>query len=77
MDYISSNNQPISVEQVYRDIRKKILKLQLEPGQKISENQMCEEYGVSRSIIRNVFIRLNQLELLTVYPQRGTLCQFD
>ncbi|SFC88385.1 GntR family transcriptional regulator [Clostridium uliginosum] len=72
MDYISSNNQPISVEQVYRDIRKKILKLQLEPGQKISENQMCEEYGVSRSIIRNVFIRLNQLELLTIYPQRGT-----
>lgn len=72
MDHISSNNQPISVEQVYRGIRKRILKLQLEPGQKISENQMCEEYGVSRSVIRNVFTRLNQLELLTIYPQRGT-----
>lgn len=67
-----NNNQPISVENVYRDIRKRILKLQLEPGQKISENQMCEEYGVSRSIIRSVFGRLSQLDLLTVYPQRGT-----
>lgn len=72
MDYKFNNNQPISVEQVFRDIRKRILKLELEPGQKISENQMSDEYGVSRSIIRSVFTRLSQLELLTVYPQRGT-----
>lgn len=72
MDYISSNYQPVSVEDVYRGIRNRILNLELEPGQKISENQMCEEYNVSRSIIRNVFTRLNQLELLNIYPQRGT-----
>lgn len=72
MDYISSNYQPLSVEEVYRDIRNRILKLELEPGLKISENQMCEEYKVSRSIIRTVFTRLSQMELLTVYPQRGT-----
>lgn len=72
MDYLLNNNQPISVEQVYHDIRKRILKLQLEPGQKISENQMCEEYGVSRSVIRSVFSRLSELGLLTIYPQRGT-----
>ncbi|CAB1244088.1 GntR family transcriptional regulator [Clostridium sp. MT-14] len=72
MDYISNNKQPISVKQVYRSIRDRILNLDLEPGQKISENQMCREYDVSRFIIRNVFTRLDQLELLTVYPQRGT-----
>ena len=72
MEYISSNNQPISAEQVYSDMLKRILELQLEPGQRISENQMAEEYGASRFVIRNVFTRLNQLELLTVYPQRGT-----
>jgi GntR family transcriptional regulator, rspAB operon transcriptional repressor len=72
MEYISSNNQPISAEQVYSAMLKRILKLQLEPGQRISENQMCEEYGTSRFVIRNVFTRLNQLELLTIYPQRGT-----
>ncbi len=39
MDYISNNKQPISVKQVYRSIRDRILNLDLEPGQKISENQ--------------------------------------
>lgn len=65
-------NVPISTEEVFRAIRRRILKLELEPGQKLSENQMCEEYGVSRSVIRVVFTRLNQLGLLQVFPQRGT-----
>ncbi|WP_123053956.1 GntR family transcriptional regulator [Clostridium sp. JN-1] len=72
MEHMLNNNQPVSVEQVYRDMRNRILKLELKPGEKISENQMCQEYDASRFIIRNVFNRLNQLELLTVYPQRGT-----
>lgn len=64
--------QPMSSEDVYFSIRRRILKLELEPGQKISENQMAEEYGVSRSIIHSIFVRLNQLGLVSVYPQRGT-----
>lgn len=72
MEHILNNNQPVSVDQVYRDMRNRILKLELKPGQKISESQMCKEYEASRFVIRNVFNRLNQLELLTVYPQRGT-----
>lgn len=72
MNYNGRGNQPISAEEVFRDIRKKILKLELEPGQKLSENQMCEAYGVSRSVIRVVFTRLSQLRLLDIYPQRGT-----
>lgn len=64
--------KPMSSEDVYFSIRRRILKLELEPGQKLSENQMAEEYGVSRSIIHSVFVRLNQLGLLCVYPQRGT-----
>ncbi|AYD40220.1 GntR family transcriptional regulator [Clostridium fermenticellae] len=72
MDYISNNSQPATVEQVYHDIRHRILKLELEPGQKISENQMCKEYNTSRFVIRNVYNRLSQLGLITIYPQRGT-----
>ncbi len=64
--------RPMSSEEVYLSIRRRILKLELEPGQKISENQMAEEYGVSRSIIHSIFVRLNQLGLVSVYPQRGT-----
>ena len=69
---MKSNSQPVSADYVFLNIRKRILKLELEPGTRISENQMAEEYGVSRTIIRNAFARLNQLGLLTVYPQRGT-----
>lgn len=72
MDYMKNNTQPVSADYVFVNLRKRILKLELEPGSKISENQMAEEYGVSRTIIRNAFARLNQLGLLTVYPQRGT-----
>lgn len=64
--------QPRSSEEIYLSIRRRILKLELEPGQKISENQMAEEYDVSRSIIHSIFVRLNQLGLVAVYPQRGT-----
>ncbi|MEY8762067.1 MULTISPECIES: GntR family transcriptional regulator [Clostridium] len=71
-NYMSNNVQPTSSKQVYHSIQNRILNFDLKPGEKISENQMCKEYDVSRFIIRNVFTRLNQLKLLTVYPQRGT-----
>lgn len=72
MVYGIQRGLPATADEVYKSIRKRILKMELEPGQKISENKMCEEYGVSRSVIRTVFTRLNQLKLLDVYPQRGT-----
>lgn len=72
MERYGDGKQPVSSDEVYLDIRRRILRLKLEPGQKISENQMAEEYGVSRSIIHSIFVRLNQLGLVAVYPQRGT-----
>lgn len=67
-----NSNQPASVEDVYQDMCSKIMNLELKPGEKISENQMSEIYGVSRSVIRTVFTRLDQRRLIEVYPQRGT-----
>ena len=49
------NNKIYTAEEVYKSILKRIIKLELEPGQLISENQMCIDYGVSRSIIRSAF----------------------
>ena len=67
-----ADSQPITAEQIYRKILRKIIKLKLEPGQMISENQMAKEYGVSRSVIRTVFTRLRQQGFIEIYPQRGT-----
>lgn len=71
--YMTMNsNQPLSADQVFQKILDRIIKLELEPGQKISENQISNEYGVSRSVIRTVFAKLQQLGFIEIYPQRGT-----
>lgn len=69
---IYSSQRPVTAEETYQDMCERITSLQLKPGQKISENQMGEDYGVSRSVIRTVFTRLSQRRLVEIYPQRGT-----
>ena len=59
-------------DEIYEDLCNKIEKLVYLPGDKISENELCRQYGVSRHIIRTVISRLKERMLLTVYPQRGT-----
>jgi DNA-binding GntR family transcriptional regulator len=66
------NPQPYTADEIYKKILKSIIKLKLEPGQLISENQMSQKYNVSRSVIRTAFTRLHQMRFLEVYPQRGT-----
>ena len=39
--------KPISSEEIYQDILNRIINLELEPGNKISENRIADEYGVS------------------------------
>ena len=62
----------ISPNEVFDNILDRIIKLELEPGQMISENVMAGEYGISRTGIRNVFSRLNEIGFIEVYPQRGS-----
>ena len=69
---MSDEKKAYTAEEVYNSILKRIIKLELEPGQLISENQMCLEYNVSRSVIRNAFAKLSQLNFIEVRPQRGT-----
>ena len=66
----------LSADFIYSDILDRIISLKLSPGSKISENQICEEYNVSRSVIRHIFARLAQINFLTVYPQRGTYVNY-
>lgn len=36
-------------EQVFETLKREILDLKLEPGRMISENEICERFGVSRT----------------------------
>ena len=64
--------ETMNSDEIYEDLCNKIEKLVYLPGDKISENELCRQYGVSRHIIRTVISRLRERMLLTVYPQRGT-----
>lgn len=57
---------------VYQTLHYNILHLKLKPGTKMSEKEVSEEFQVSRTPVREVFVRLYQDQLVEIYPQRGT-----
>ncbi|MGN7457121.1 GntR family transcriptional regulator [Paenibacillus pasadenensis] len=59
-------------EAAYRRLRAEILSLELPPGTAISEKDVSLRFGVSRTPVRECFVRLAQEGLLDIYPQRGT-----
>lgn len=63
---------PITSIEIFNDLCEKIRKLELEPGARISENEMAALYNVSRSTIRSAFSKLEQVHLIEIYPQIGT-----
>lgn len=58
--------------QVYKIIRDKILKCELEPNDLIMENDLIKQLGVSRTPIREAFQRLENENLVNVFSKRGT-----
>jgi DNA-binding GntR family transcriptional regulator len=66
-------NKTINAKEfAYQEIKNEILKLKLIPGTKISEKTMSDRLNVSRTPIREAFLKLAQEELLTIIPQSGT-----
>lgn len=54
-------------------LRNLILSGRMRPGQSLSENEIAQRLGVSRTPVREAFIRLESEGLLTVRPQVGTI----
>ena len=55
-------------EQVFETLKREILDLKLEPGRMISENEICERFGVSRTPVRDA-LRLLQEHFLFECPE--------
>lgn len=58
--------------QVYTALRDAIVAGELEPGQRISENELAERLGVSRTPIREALTLLRDERFVQVIPQLGT-----
>ncbi len=59
-------------EQAYEKILNKIISLEFEPGQRISEKGIENVIKIGRTPVREALLRLRQEELIYVLPQSGT-----
>jgi DNA-binding GntR family transcriptional regulator len=57
---------------VHAAIRDAIVRAELPPGAKLSENELADRFGVSRTPIREALGRLRDDRLVQVVPQLGT-----
>ena len=59
-------------DQVYVALREGIVSAELEPGRKLSENELADALGVSRTPVREALVRLRDERLVAIVPQLGT-----
>ncbi|MDQ0662153.1 DNA-binding GntR family transcriptional regulator [Arthrobacter ulcerisalmonis] len=59
-------------DQTLETIRRRIISLQLPPGEPLSENELAQELGVSRTPVRESLILLREEGLIQVFPQIGS-----
>ncbi|ADQ14347.1 GntR family transcriptional regulator [Halanaerobium hydrogeniformans] len=61
---------------VYKILKKNILELRLKPGTNLRKEEIAETLQVSRTPIREAFLKLAEEALIDVYPQRGTYVSY-
>ena len=69
--FMLSLNQPLG-GQLIDNLRGRIVRCELPPGTRLSEQDIADAYGLSRQPVREAFIRLAGEGLVEVRPQRGT-----
>jgi len=62
----------ISVEDLYTELRRRILNGEYAAGVKLSENKLAREFRLSRMPVRESFKHLEQDGLLTILPKSGS-----
>ncbi len=58
---------------VYTALRNNIMTLQLKPGTTMSTQEIAQKLNVSRTPVREAFIRLQRDGLVDIYPQKETV----
>jgi len=58
---------------VYSIIRDRILYLEYEPGKILNEKILAQEFGISRTPVRDVLNRLEWDQLVRIIPRTGSM----
>lgn len=64
--------RPTAASHVLAHLRQAILAMDLKPGVALSEKDLTERFGVSRTPVREALIRLAEEKLVDIFPQSGT-----
>lgn len=59
-------------ENIFETIRDRIVFGIYSPGEGLPEKELCEEFGVSRTPLREAVLKLQDMKLVTVIPRFGT-----
>ena len=62
-----------TVDEVFDRLHADIVSLKLEPGTRMSEVEIAGQFNISRQPVREAFIRLSNMRLLEIRPQKATL----
>jgi DNA-binding GntR family transcriptional regulator len=63
----------VNGESVYRVLEREIILGHLKPRERLLEAELCRRLGVSRTLLREVFRRLEGAGLVTLQPNRGVV----
>ena len=70
-DFQLKDSQTVA-SQIYKTLRERIINMQLPPGVTMSEQETANALGVSRTPVREAFIRLSREKMVIISPQRRT-----
>ena len=65
-----TGNQPLSTN-LYTELQEDVLTGKLKPGEKLTEQKICNEYKVSRTPVREALRQLEMDGLIENIPNRG------
>jgi DNA-binding GntR family transcriptional regulator len=69
----SARSGVAATQRVFAALRQRILTFDLKPFDEISEGGLAEQMDVSRTPVREALARLAKLQLVEIFPQRGTV----
>jgi DNA-binding GntR family transcriptional regulator len=64
---------PLNGDAVYAALEREIILGRLKPRERLLESEMCRRLGVSRTLLREVFRRLEGAGLVALQPNRGVV----
>lgn len=68
---MSDSRRKWTTGRIYHDLRQRIMNLELYPGSRVTETELAQHYGVSRTPVREALQRLAVEGYLTIRPKHG------